>query len=176
MAIKYGFNKDMGERPVVETTRIQAVFDGHHFSQYPMAEGTGVLENGMLVTVDHIEEVVAKPKAASDKVYLHASVEKLYNGEGRNAFFLREGAIPRVYDLREGDKFETNAIIWDDADFADFSAIREALKESKLVAQPDTSGYIKISKGTGDAETDQKLVVTKAIRLPNGQPGVEISL
>ena len=35
--------------PVVELTRVQAVKDGHHFTQYKMADGVTELENGMLV-------------------------------------------------------------------------------------------------------------------------------
>lgn len=178
MAKVNGFKK--GTRPVVELTRVQAVKDGHHFSQYPMAVGTKELENGMLVTVDHVKGLVAKPTAVTEKVYLHASVEHMYDANaGRDKFVIREieDFLPRVYDLRTGDVFETNAVTWDSAEFADgYADIKEAVvAETPVYAYTDSAtGYINITETEGvDVATDLRVVAV--IPLPNGTLGVKLA-
>lgn len=167
-----------GTRPVVELTRVQAVKDGHHFSQYPMAKGTKELENGMLVAVDHVKGEVAKPKAITEKVYLHASVEHMYDANaGRDEFVVKETEdfLPRVYDLRIGDVFETNAVVFDSGDFEDYAAIKAAItaKTATYAYTDFATGYIKIAKVAGiDVATD--LRVKAVITLPNGTTGVKL--
>ncbi|HHX61565.1 MAG TPA: hypothetical protein GX707_12775 [Epulopiscium sp.] len=173
MANKYGFAD--GKRPVVELTRVQAVKDGHHFTQYGMATGTEELENGMLVAVDHIKGEVGKVKAITEKVYLHASVEHMYKETaGRDEFVVKEtdDFLPRVYDLRTGDTFETNALIWSDTDFADYAAIKAAVAAG-VFAYADTSGYIKLAKTAGTGVVTD-LRVKAVVTLPNGQTGVKL--
>ena len=177
MAIVNGFKK--GTRPVVELTRVQAVKDGHHFSQYPMVKGTGELENGMLVAVDHVKGEVGKASAITEKVYLHASVEHMYDSlAGRNEFVVREEEdfLPRVYDLRTGDRYETNAVVWDSTDFADgYADIKDlVVAKTPVYGYVDVAtGYVKLAKVAGvDVATDLRVV--SVIRLPNGETGVKL--
>ena len=177
MAKVFGFKT--GTRPVVELTRVQAVKDGHHFSQYPMATGTNELENGMLVAVDHVKGEVKKTAAITEKVFLHASVEHMYDtNAGRDEFVVKETEdfLPRVYDLRAGDRYETNAIVWDSGDYADYAAIKAAVvAKTPVYAYTDiTTGYTKIAKAAGvGVVTDLRVIAV--IALPNGTTGVKLA-
>lgn len=169
-----------GKRPVVELTRVQAVKDGHHFSQYPMATGTKELENGMLVAVDHVKGEVKKAEALTEKVYLHASVEHMYDANaGRDEFVVKETEdfLPRVYDLRIGDRFETNAVIWESTDYTDgYATIKtDVVAGTPVYAYVDVAtGYIKLAKAAGvSVETDLRAVAV--VTLPNGQTGVKLA-
>lgn len=178
MALVKGFPE--GKRPVVELTRVQAVKDGHHFTQYPMVAGTKELENGMLVAVDHIAGEVKKAAAITEKVYLHASSEHMYDSlAGRDEFVVKEtdDFLPRVYDLRSGDRYETNAVVWDDEDFADYAAIRSAVKaKTPVYAYVDVAtGYTKLAKTAGTSvATDLRVVAV--VTLPNGTTGVKLGI
>lgn len=178
--------KAFTNHPVIELTRVQAVKDGHHFTQYKMADGVTQLENGMLVNADHVKGTVGKAAAVTEKIYLHASVEHFYNGEGRDQFVLNatEDMLPRVYDLKIGDTFETNAVVFDDtavtgfAPAATISTIFDAVT-TKLATVPvfanvsvdaTSKGYIEL---VNDDPTTAavKLEVVKVVTLPNGKKG-----
>lgn len=173
--------------PVVELTRIQAVKDGHHFTQYKMATGVTELENGMLVVADHVAGTVGKASAITEEVYLHASVEKLYNGEGRDQFVLKAGEfLPRIYELQVGDKFETNAIVFDDTTSTGYApgktlaniyttvattlAVPTAVYAT-VCAETGSEGYIELlaNKPTAGVILQAEKVVT----LPNGKKGLK---
>lgn len=155
---------------VVELNNLAGVRTGEIVSQYEMAEGVDQLENGMLVVADHFKGEVKLPTAKTDVVYLHASVEKLYNGEGRNEFVLKKGSfLPRLYKLCVGDTFETNAV---DHDKGADSALASAITETAGFGVPDASGYIKFV----DALDDTEKVALKAVAvvtLPNGETGIK---
>lgn len=170
--------------PVVELTRIQAVKDGHHFTQYKMAEGITELENGMLVIADHVAGTVGKASDITEKVYLHASVEHVYNGEGRDQFVVKAGEmLPRIYELKDGDKFETNAVVFTDTastGFAPagtiktiFGTVATMLESGKVYATVCvTAGgeaYVELLKDKPTANL--VLEVEKVVTLPNNTRG-----
>lgn len=176
MAIVKGFPK--GKRPVVELTRVQAVVDGHHYIQYPMVEGTGELENGMLVAVDHVKGEVGKAKAITEEVYLHASVEHMYDEfAGRDEFVVKEtdDFLPRAYKLLTGDAYETNAVVWDTAEFKDgYIDIRDTARDADVYAYVDVAtGYAKLTK-QADEGVKTDIRVANVISLPNGERGVKL--
>jgi len=158
---------------VVELNNIAGVRTGELVSQYDMANDVEQLENGMLVAVDHFKGEVKLPKAKTDVVYLHASVEKLYNGEGRKHFVAKKGSfLPRCYKLKVGDTFETNAVIYDDSKYANLEAIKTGITDAKGYGIPDKTGFIRLVETKDDTEG----VILKAVALvslPNGEMGIK---
>jgi hypothetical protein len=172
--------------PVVELTRVQAVKDGHHFTQYKITSGVGTIENGILVSADHVAGEVKKASAITEKVYLHASVEHMYNGEGRDQFVVKEtdDFLPRIYEMQVGDTFETNAVVFDDTATTGFAPAKtianiHADVTTKLGSAPvyatvcvetGSTGYIELV--SADPTTaGVKLQVVKVVTLPNGTKG-----
>lgn len=153
---------------VVELNNLAGVRTGEIVSQYKMAEGVDQLENGMLVVADHFKGEVKLPSGKTDVVYLHASVEKLYNGEGRNQFVLKKDSfLPRLYKLCVGDTFETNAV-----DHEKGSDLASAITESNGFGVADASGYIKFVDTLDDTEA-VALKAVEVVTLPNGETGVK---
>lgn len=167
MAIK----KLASKYAVVELNNIAGVRTGEIVSQYEL--DAPQIENGMLVVANHVKEKVELPKAETDLVHLHASVEKLYNGEGRNEFVVKKGSfLPRCYKLVHGDTFETNAVIYDDATYANMEAIIAGITETTGFGVPDATGYIKLVQ---DNPVGAKLAIkaVKVVTLPNGETGIK---
>lgn len=155
---------------VVELNNIAGVRTGELVSQYEMAESVEQLENGMLVVANHAKGEIEMPTGTDDVVYLHASVEKLYNGEGRNEFVVKKGSfLPRCYKLGLGDTFETNAVKHDKTDIAQLTS---AITAEAGFGVPSTDGYIEFK----DSETPSAKVELKAVAvvtLPNGEYGIK---
>ena len=158
---------------VVELNKVAGVRTGEIISQYKMADGVEQLENGMLVAVDHAKEEIKLPTDKTDVVYLHASVEKLYDGEGRNQFVAKKDSfLPRLYKLCVGDTFETNAV---DHEKGAISALASAITETAGFGVPDATGNIKFV----DALDETEVVALKAIKvvtLPNGEAGIKFTV
>lgn len=153
---------------VVELNNLAGVRTGEIVSQYKMADGVDQLENGMLVVADHFKGEVKLPTGKTDVVYLHASVEKLYNGEGRNQFVLKKDSfLPRLYKLCVGDTFETNAV-----DHEKGSGLASAITETAGFGVADASGYIKFVDALDDTEA-VALKAVEVVTLPNGETGVK---
>lgn len=153
---------------VVELNNLAGVRTGEIVSQYKMADGVEQLENGMLVVADHFKGEVKLPTGKTDVVYLHASVEKLYNGEGRNQFVLKKDSfLPRLYKLCVGDTFETNAV-----DHEKGSGLASAITETTGFGVADASGYIKFVDSLDDTEA-VALKAVEVVTLPNGETGVK---
>lgn len=173
--------------PVVELTRIQAVKDGHHFTQYKMATGVTELENGMLVVADHVAGTVGKASAITEEVYLHASVEKLYNGEGRDQFVAKAGEfLPRIYEMQIGDTFETNAVVFDNTAVTGYAPAKTIANifdavTTNLATVPvyatvcvDT-GFEGYAELLADKPTAGLIMqVVKVVTLPNGKKGFKM--
>lgn len=163
---------------VVELNHVAAVKTGQIFAQYELNEADFAnkpAENGMLLTVDHVGKKVGLPSGANAKVYLHASVEKDYEGKGRKHFAVNLGEfLPRVYTLSVGDIFETNAVQYDDTVYANYSAIVSAINNSTVYGVPSAEGYIQIV--ASPSEEGEEAVVLKAVEgvtLPNGEDGIK---
>lgn len=152
---------------VVELNNVAGVRTGEIVSQYELA--VDQIENGMLVVANHATEKIELPTGAEDVVYLHASQEKLYNGEGRNEFVVKKGSfLPRCYKLVHGDTFETNAV---EHELADVQALASAITAKAGYGVPSTNGYIKFVADKPVAGVVIKAV--KVVSLPNGEFGIK---
>lgn len=161
--------------PVVELTGVKGL-GVEEINGYCKLEASVVeVQQGMLVAVDEVKEEITLPADANAEVWLHASVEKLYNGEARCEFKVvnGNGFQPRVYRLRKGMQFETNACVVDDAVFADWSAVSTTLKTAKVYGVPDKTGLIRLTKTAPAGTVKNYLEAKKVITLPNGEHGIE---
>lgn len=155
---------------VVELNNVAGVRTGELVSQYPLASAVEQIENGMLVVANHAKSEIELPKAETDVVYLHASVEKLYNGEGRNEFVLKQDSfLPRCYKLGLGDTFETNAVEHQKDNLVELAKV---ITETKGFGVPSTKGYITFKEETTPtAKVELKAVAL--VTLPNGEMGIK---
>ena len=116
-----------GTYPVVELTGVNNL-GTEDIKSVKKASGVAVLVNGGCVLVNEVKEEASLPTAVTEKVWLHASVEKLYNGEGRNEFAVKDttkGFLARVYRIRNGQTIETNAVEYDNTALANITAIKK---------------------------------------------------
>lgn len=97
---------------VVEFNNVAAQRNGRIRAQLPASEALATavsnkLENGMFLVYDRVDGEVKLPAAATDRVLLHKSSEKLYGEVGLKEFALDvPGKVyPRLYELASGDTF-----------------------------------------------------------------------
>lgn len=158
--------------PVVELTGTKGLGVEEINGYCKLATGVAQIQQGMLVVVDEVKEEISLPADANAEVWLHASVEKLYNGEARCEFKVENGKgfQPRVYRLRKGMQFETNAC----ESTLDWAGIKTALETGKVYGIPATTGLITLTT-TAPADTVVNyLEVKKVVTLPNGETGAEL--
>ena len=160
-------------KAVAESNHIAAVKTGQIYSQYGLAGAVTELENGMLVVVDHVGKQIKKPAAITDVCHLHLSVIKEYEGKGGKYFSVKQGEFaPSVYKLHLGDIFETNAVLYDDAVYANPTAIGAAINATTVYGIPDVSGNIKVVATLGGTEKTA-LKAVELVSLPNGETGIK---
>lgn len=163
--------------PVVTLTGVTAL-GTEEIRSASVATGK-VLQNGMFVKFDPIKGEATLP-AKTDEVWLHASVEKTYGVHETMADFKVEagkGFMARVYRLRKGMEFETNAVIYDTAVLADVTAIKNELKTGAVYAIPDTTGLLRLVKAIPTADAPVAYAqVKEVIALPNGEIGVAVEV
>ena len=125
-------------------------------------------ENGMLLAVDNVSRTVKFPVADSDlPIALNYSTEHLYDDRHQALkdfkLDIADGFYPRLGFLAVGDKFTTNCIAFDDAEFADEDALAEAYAEGEVLyggvsesgailvsgTKPTYGPVLKAVKGTG---------------------------
>ena len=166
-----------GKKPVVELTGINNL-GTENIKSVKMATGVTELLQGGAYVVDEVKEEASLATGTADYVWLHASVEKLYNGEGRNEFSITDttkGFLARVYRLRKGQTFETNAVVWDGTTYANLTAVKTALASASLYLIPSTGGLWTLT-ATLPVSPDVPTVyctVKNIVTLPNGEAGVE---
>ena len=138
----------------LELNQVAFPRDGRIEAQLPLGEDFNEVpaENGMLLAVDNVNRVIKKPVAGEIyPIALHYSTEHMYD-ERANAlkdFALNKGEfLPRLGYLAVGDKFTTNCLCADDAEFADMAALKKAYLEDKTViyGTSSTEGAIKVTK------------------------------
>jgi hypothetical protein len=158
---------------VVELNHVAAVKTGQIVAQYELDSAVAEAENGMLLMADHVAKKVKKPAGATDVVYLHASVEKDYEGKGRKHFVAKQGEfLPRLLKLSVGDKFETNAVEFDDTVYADYAALKAAINATTVYGVPNATGFVRVVAAAAGTEK----IVLKAVEgvtLPNGENGIK---
>lgn len=137
-------------------------------------------ENGMLLAVDNIHRIVKIP--VPGEVYpiaLNYSAEHLYDerAQGLKNFNLpRDSFLPRLGYLSRGDKFTTNTICYDDGEYADDEALKEAIEDvaengSLVYGTNSDNGAIKV---TATKPTEGVvLLVRRPFTMPDGQYAIQ---
>jgi hypothetical protein len=91
---------------MVETSKMALEYDGSLINvEY---KANGALENGRLVAIENGK--VRYAKTTDTKVYLHFSVEKMYEEwRGLTEFRVEDGQYVRIGGFRTGDEYKTTA-------------------------------------------------------------------
>ena len=136
-------------------------------------------ENGMLLAVDNVNRIVKKPVAGEKfPIALNYTTEHMYD-ERANALkdfaLAKDSFLPRLGYLAVGDKFTTNCLCYDDAEFNNDEALEKAYAdEETLYGTSSTMGAIKVSKTAPESG-----IVLMAIygagagSMPDGQFGIK---
>ena len=144
-------------------------------AQCKIADGIEYIENGMLLAVDNVERVVKYAEDDSLPIALNYTTEHMYDerAKGLKHFRLNAGEhLPRMGYQGAGDKYTTNCLAYDDAEFADDAALEDAVKNVKserLYAKACANGAHQITK---EAEGALCLVLA-ATTMPDGQFAVK---
>ena len=137
-----------------------------------------VLENGQCVVVKH--NAIKAPATATDKVVLNVTPCEIYeNVKGRNSFAVQKGkgSDPRLFALNQADEFQTNAVFYDDTEFAKLADLKTAIKDQTVVAVPDASMNWKLTKEGNLAGTEKTYgEVLAFVALSNEEDGVLIRI
>ena len=150
--------------------------DGRIIAQYALDSTiNNYVENGMILAVDYVNKTIKYPTAGQkEAIALNYTTEHMYDerlANGLKHFKLDKGTFcPRLGLLATGDRFTTNSVTYDTADFATESAIESAIKGGTAVyGTANTDGYIKLTKTATNA-------VVKAIAyttMPDGSPAIK---
>ena len=169
----------------LELNQVAFPREGRIEAQLPLGDDFNAVpaENGMLLAIDNVNRVVKKP--VSGEIYpiaLHYSTEHMYD-ERANAlkdFSLKQGEfLPRMGYLAVGDKFTTNCLCADDAEFADMAALKKAYLEDKTVIYgvPSEMGAIKVTKTKPESGVILMAVHgTSAGSMPDGQFAIKFQV
>ena len=143
-------------------------------------------ENGMLLAVDNINRIVKYPVAGEKfPIALNYTTEHMYDERttALKNFNLPQGSFyPRMGYLAVQDKFTTNCLCYDDAEFSNDQALKDAYKAEALKAAPlyggiSEMGAIKVSK-TAPTEGPVLMAVlgTGAGSMPDGQFAIKFQV
>lgn len=139
-----------------------------------------VAENGMLLAVDNVTRTVKFATDDSLPIALNYTTEHMYDERkvGLKDFSLSiaDGFYPRLGYLAVGDKFTTNCIAYDDEEYADATAIKDAttvdaLKETPVYGGISATGAILVS--ATKPEVGPVLLAVKGYTMPDGQFGIK---
>ena len=140
-------------------------------------------ENGMLLAVDNVNRTVKFYKEGSDlPIALNYSTEHLYDDRHQSLknfkLDIADGFYPRLGYLDIGDKFVSNCLAYDDAEFADEDALIDAYDADEVIyGGVSTMGAILVSKKKPAAGP-----VLKAIKgpgagsMPDGQFAIKFQV
>lgn len=141
-------------------------------------------ENGMLLAVDNVRRIVKFPvKGEIYPIALNYTAEHMYD-QGADALkdfkLERKSFLPRLGYLSVQDKFTTNCICYDDTEFANEAAIKEAyakIAETPIYGGISEMGAIKISK---EVPTEGPVLLavtgTGAGSMPDGQFAIKFQV
>ncbi len=137
-------------------------------------------ENGMLLAVDNVSRTIKIARDDSLPIALNYSAEHLFDEAkyGLKNFSLgKDDVLPRLGYLSVGDKFTTNCICYDDSEFTDDDAVKEAMQglaTSKVYGGISENGAIKVS--ATKPTVGPVLMVTKPFTMPDGQYAVQFQV
>lgn len=165
-----------GKYAVLETPRLNARHSGKFKNQYAL-DGTDFAsipaQNGMLLVVDEFNKTVKLPDAITDKVLIHCSQIKDYQGLGKDTVAVSRGEmLPQMYELTKGDVLITNCVKFDDGTYANVAAVTAAIDATTVYGIPDTSGFIKLVASAGGSEV-RLLKARATTTLSNGATAIE---
>ena len=174
----------------IELNQVAFRRDGRIEAQCALSEddfsATVPAENGMLLAVDNVNRVVKMPVAGEKyPIALNYTTEHMYD-ERTSAlknYKTEVGSFyPRLGYLAVGDKFTTNCLCYDDAEFDSDEELQEAYAPEALKAAPlyggvSAEGAIKVS-ATAPVEGPVLLAVlgTGAGSMPDGQFAIKFQV
>ena len=143
-------------------------------------------ENGMLLAVDNVNRVVKFPVAGEPyPIALNYTTEHMYDERAlalKNFSLSQNSFYPRLGYPSVQDKFTTNCLCYDDAEFADDDALKaayapDALKATPLFGGISEMGAIKVS-ATKPTEGPVLMAVlgTGAGSMPDGQFAIKFQV
>jgi len=177
----------------LELNRVSFPITGRVVADVPLKStfnSSAPAENGMILAVNYVANEVQLPSGPTDTAVLalHCSPEKEYdpNVSGLNQFKLiaeatntyqnrKQGFYPRLGILSVGEKFTTNCICYDTADYTDNAGALTALTSyasTPVYGIVSTSGAIQIHPTLAGTETLVLQVMGKTT-MPNGDIGVK---
>ena len=168
----------------LELNQFAAPRDGRIEAQLPLSDDFKEVaaENGMLLAVDNVNRVVKFPVAGEIfPIALNYSTEHMYDerAKGLKNFSLKKGEfLPRLGYLAIGDKFTTNCLCADDAEFAGIDAVKAAYEEgTMLYGGVSEMGAIKVS-ATKPAEGPVLMAIQGpgAGSMPDGQFAIKFQV
>lgn len=137
-------------------------------------------ENGMLLAIDNVNRIVKKPvEGEKFPIALNYSTEHMYDERAnalRDFSLAKNSFLPRLGYLSVGDKFTTNCLCYDNAEFANDEALVKAYNTDKvtLYGVPSTMGAIKVTKtAPANGITLMAVYGTGAGSMPDGQFGIK---
>lgn len=162
-------------KSVIETNLVNSVRTGQVKAQYDFVGDKTTLENGMLLVEDSLNREIRFPFTGTEMCYLNASEERIYEDHlGRKEFGLQSKDLPKVYKLKVGDIFETNAV--DGGNYADVAAVKADLANG-IFGIPSTSGLIELVDATEGAAAMAThcvvLQIVEFVTLPNEAEGIK---
>lgn len=152
----------------------QCKVNATNFSNQPV-------ENGMILAVDNVARQVS---LATDDTYPLALVytaEHMYDERTPGLKNFKTEALndfyPRLGYLSVGDKYTTNCLCYDDAEFSNDEALASALASYASTPVYGTVSSIGAQMVTASApSTGLKLRVVKNWTMPDGTPGVQFQV
>lgn len=139
------------------------------------------VENGMILAVDAANRVVKLPVDDSLPLALVYSAEHMYDERtpGLKSFKLNgtDDFYPRLGYFAVGDKWHTNTICYDNAEFASEAELLKALvdyKKTAIYGKSDATGAVALTK-----EKPASGLILKVIEyatMPDGQKAVKLQV
>lgn len=140
-------------------------------------------ENGMLLAVDRVNRAVKLPTSENVEVMpvaINYSAEHMYDERANSLkdFKLERGEfLPRLGFLSVGELFTTNCLCYDDGDFADDDAVKEAAEDlatTALYGGISENGAILLAKQAPTAGPVLKAVENTT--MPDGQFAIKFQV
>lgn len=139
---------------------------------------TEVLENGQCVVVKG--KTIKNPATATDKVVLNVTACEIYDDiSGKETFAVKRGrgSNPRLFALNQTDEFQTNAVFYDNTEYADLATLKQAIKNGTVVAVPDASRDWKLTDEANLTGAEKVYgEVLEFVALSNDRDGVLIRI